>query len=84
MLAMVAANPGEPTFEVGAVQELVDHLGDDGTQGAAARLMTFGINLFKLGIVAVGTLPERRFFRISGAINLHESICQPDRPLRPL
>jgi len=84
MLAMVAANPGEPVLQIAAIQELVDHLRNDETQGAAARLMTFGIGLLERVIVAVGRLPERRLFRISSAIDLHESIRQHKPDVRHL
>ena len=71
MLAMVAANPGEAALQVAAVQELVDDLGDDGAQDAVARLVSLRISRLELVVVAVGALPERRLFRISGAIDLH-------------
>ena len=38
VLAMVAANAGKATLQVAAVQELVDHLGNDGAQDTIARL----------------------------------------------
>jgi len=76
VLAMVAANPCEPALEVAAVQELVDDFRDDGTQRAAARLIILGVSLLKRVIVAMGTLPEGRFLRISGAIDLHGSTGQ--------
>jgi hypothetical protein len=76
VLAMVAPNPGEPALQIAAVQKLVDHLRDDGPQEAVARLVPLGINLLELLVVAVGTLPERRFLRISGAIDLHWSTRQ--------
>ena len=41
VLAMVAADPGEAALQVAAVQELVDHLGDDGAQEAVAGLVNF-------------------------------------------
>ena len=68
---MVAPNPGEPALQVPAVQELVDHLGDDGAQDAIARLVGLGISRLELVVVAVGALPQRRLLRISSAINLH-------------
>jgi len=71
MLAMVAANPGESALQVAAVEEFVDDFGDDGAQGAVARLVSLRANLLELVVVAVGALPERGLFRISGAIHLH-------------
>ncbi len=71
MLTLVAAYAGEAALEVAAVQEFVDHLGDDGAEEAIAGLVLLRIDLFELGIVAVGALPERGLFGISGAIELH-------------
>ena len=62
MLTMVAANPGKASLQIVALEEFVDDFGDDGAQDAVALLVCLGINLFKLGIVAVGALPERRLF----------------------
>ena len=45
VLAMVAANPGEAALQVAAIQELVDHLWDDGPQAAVAGLVLLGISL---------------------------------------
>ena len=59
------------SLQIAAFQEFVDDFGNDGAQDAVERLVSLGINLFKLGIMAVRTLPEWRFFWISGAIGLH-------------
>lgn len=71
MLAVVAADAGEAALEVAAVEEFVDHLGDDAAEEAIAGLVLLRINLLELGIVAVSALPERGLFGISGAIELH-------------
>jgi hypothetical protein len=76
VLAMVAPDAGEAALQVAAVEEFVDHLGDDGAEEAVAGLVLLGIDFLELVVVAVGALPERRLFRISGAIGLHESIRQ--------
>jgi hypothetical protein len=73
---MVAPNPGEPALQIAALEELVDHLWDDGPQAAVAGLVLLRICLLELVIVAVGALPQRRLLRISGAINLHLSTRQ--------
>ena len=71
VLAMVAADPGEPAFQVAAIEKFVNHLGDDGAQPAVTRLVSIRIDLLKLVIVPVGALPERRLFWVAGAIGLH-------------
>ena len=76
VFAMVAADAREAALQVAAVEEFVDHLGDDGAEEAVAGLVLLGIDVLELVIVAVGALPKRRFLRISGAIDLHESIGQ--------
>jgi hypothetical protein len=68
--------PGKAAREVAAFQEFMHHLGDDGSQDAVARLVRLGISRLELGVVAVGALPERRLFRIAGAIDLHWSTRQ--------
>jgi hypothetical protein len=43
MLALVTADPGEPTFEIAAVQEFADHFRDGRAKGAKIGLVLFGI-----------------------------------------
>jgi predicted DNA-binding transcriptional regulator YafY len=69
LVAVVAANPGEAALQVAAVEKFVDHFGDDRAQDAVARLVSLRVHLLELLVVAVDALPERRLFRISGAIN---------------
>ena len=76
MLAMVAANSGETAFEVAALQEFMHHFGDGASQHTVARLVGLGISRLELVVVAVGALPQRRLFRVSGAIDLHLSTRQ--------
>jgi hypothetical protein len=45
VVAIVAANAGEAAGQVAAVQEFVDHLGDDGTEQAIAGLVLLGVDL---------------------------------------
>ena len=56
--AVVAADAGEASVEIAAVEEFVDDLGHDGAQGAEAGLVVLGVDFDKRGEVAVGALPE--------------------------
>ena len=69
--AMVAADTGETAVEVAAVEEFVDDLRDDGTQGAEAGLVVVAVGFDEGGEVAVGALPEGRVARVAGAVGLH-------------
>src|ERR1035441_4714939 len=60
MLAMVAANPGETALQIATLQELVDHLRDDGPQETVARLVLLRISPLELLVVAVDALPDRK------------------------
>ena len=71
VLAVIAADAGKPSLQITTLQKLVDHLGDDGAQDAVARLVKFFVNFLELVIVPAGALPQRRFLRVSGAIDLH-------------
>jgi hypothetical protein len=74
VLAMVATDAGKPAFQVAAIQELVDHFGDDGAEESVAGLMLLRIGLLELVVMAVGALPERRLFGIAGVISLHRAV----------
>ena len=47
MLAVVAAHAGEPAIKVAAVEELIDHLRDDGAQEAEPRLVPLLVGVQK-------------------------------------
>ena len=49
-LAMIAADAGEPAFEVTTVKELIHHLGNDRPQVAVARLVALFVDRLK-GVV---------------------------------
>jgi len=68
---MVAADSRESALQVATVQKLVNDLGNDRAQAALAGLVSLRVNSLELVVVPVGALPERRLFRISGAIDLH-------------
>ena len=76
VLAMVTADAGKAALQIAAVQELADHLGDDGAQEAVAGLVNFLVSPLELIVVPAGALPERRLLWISGAIDLHLSTRQ--------
>jgi len=44
MLALVTADPGEPSFEIAAVQEFADHFRDGRAKGAKIGLVLFGLS----------------------------------------
>jgi hypothetical protein len=59
VVAMVTANAGEPARQVAALEELVNHLRDDGAQEAVTVSVLLGIDFLELVVVAVGALPKR-------------------------
>jgi len=59
MLAVIASDTGEPTFKVAAVEELVDHLRDDGAQEAVARLVPLLVSVQKGVEIPRQALPQR-------------------------
>ena len=71
VMAMVAADASKTSGQVPTLQEFVDHLGDNRAQAAEAGLVFIGVDLLELVVVAVGALPERRFFWVAGTIGLH-------------
>ncbi len=69
-LAVIAADTGESVLQIPAVQKLVHHLGDDGTQVAVAGLIPLFIHRLK-GVEMPGqALPEWRCPWLPGTINL--------------
>ena len=79
--AVITANAGEPACQIPAIQEFMDHLGDDGAQASVSGLVLVGIGSFELVIVPVGALPQRRLPWVAGMISLHS--LKWDQPVRP-
>jgi hypothetical protein len=75
-LAVVASNAGKTPFQVAAIHEFANDVGNDRAEGANLRLIDFLVYLDKLVEAAVENLPQGRLFRVSGAIKLHEIIRQ--------
>jgi hypothetical protein len=69
--AVVAADAGEATVEVAAVEEFVDDLRNNGAQGAEAGLVVVRVGFDEPGEVAVSALPEGGLARVAGAVELH-------------
>jgi hypothetical protein len=78
VLAVVTPDPGEPAFEVAAVEELVDDLGDDGAQEAVAGLVALGVSVQKRVKMVVEALPEWRCLGSARTIDLlhHADQCR--------
>ena len=78
VLAVFAADSGEPAFEIATVEELVDDLWDDGAQEAVPRLVAFRVGVQKRVTMVVEALPERRCFGSARTIDLihHAAQCR--------
>ncbi len=72
--ALRTAHACEALFEVAALEEFPDHIGDHAAQRPVAVLVALGIDAQELLEMRIETAPERRGFRVPGAIGLH-----PDR-----
>ena len=75
-MAVVASNAGKTAFQVAAIHEFADNVGNDRAEGTNLRFIDFRVYLDKLVEVAVENLPQGRLFRVSGAIKLHRIIRQ--------
>jgi hypothetical protein len=77
VLAVVAAHAGEPAFKVAAVEELIDHLRDDGAQEAVARLVPFLVGVQKPVKILLEALPQGRCLGSARTIDLlhHADQC---------
>ena len=64
VLAVIAADAGKPPLQIPTLQELVDHLGDDGAQDAVARLVKFFVTFFELVIVPAGAHGVRGSYEV--------------------
>ena len=71
MLAVVAADAGEAALERATVDELLEDVIDDGSEGAVLGFEGFRKDGHKGGVVAMNALPEGRFPRVAGPIGLH-------------
>jgi hypothetical protein len=80
VLAVIAPNAGEPAFEVAAVQELVDHLRDDGAQEPIAGLVTFLVAGEEVVEMPRQALPEWRLPGPARTIDLlhHAAQCRKE------
>ena len=68
---MIAANPGEATFQGAAVEEFPEDIGHYGAKGAVFVFIGVGINGYERIMVAMNTLPQGRFSRISSLVSPH-------------
>ncbi len=78
VVAVVAPYAGETTFEIAAVEELVDDFGDDGPQEAEAGLVAFVVGVQKRVKMVVEALPQRRCLGAARTIDLlhHAAQCR--------
>jgi len=68
---VIASDPGEATFQCAAVEEFSEDIGDNGAKGAVFVFIGVGINGCERVMVAMNTLPQGRFSRISSLVGPH-------------
>ena len=71
MRAVIAANPGEATFQGAAVEEFSEDIGHNGAKGTLFVFVGVGINGYERVMVAMNTLPQGGFSRISSLVGPH-------------
>ena len=71
VFAVIASDPGEATFQCAAVEEFPEDIGHYGAKGAVFVFIGVGINGYERVMVAMNTLPQGRFSRISSFVGPH-------------
>ena len=71
VLAMIAADTCETTFESATVDELFKDLGEDGPKGAVLRFVRIGVDGDEGLVMTVDALPQRGLSGIPGPVGLH-------------
>ena len=70
--AVVAAYARKAPFQDAAVEEFSEHYADHWPEGTVPGLIGIGVAVHEGGVVTLGTLPERGFTGIAGAVGLQE------------